>query len=173
VSVELAVGDLVVYGNHGVGSIAARKEQRVLGATREVVVVELEDELTVTLPLELAQTQLRPIATGADLRRVREALRGDGELSVDPWLSRRRETMAKLTAGNPVQLAEIVSEGAQRERMRAAKGSKPQLSSGEREIFTKARRLLSGEIALALDIQPSAADGWIDKHLDRPTPTPS
>jgi CarD family transcriptional regulator len=171
--VELAVGDLVVYGNHGVGSIAARKEQRVLGATREVVVVELDDELTVTLPLELAQTQLRPIATGADLRRVREALRGDGDLSVDPWLSRRRETMAKLTAGNPVQLAEIVSEGAQRERMRAAKGSKPQLSSGEREIFTKARRLLSGEIALALDIQPSAADGWIDKHLDRPTSTSS
>lgn len=166
--VNLAVGDLVVYGNHGVGRIAARKEQTILGTTREVVVIELEGELTATLPLELAQTQLRPLASGADLRRVREALRDDSQLNVDPWLSRRRETLEKLTGGNPVQLAEIVSEGAQRERLRAAKGSKPQLSTGEREIFGKARRLLSGEIALALGIQAAAAEGWIDKHLARP-----
>lgn len=166
--VNLAVGDLVVYGNHGVGRIAARKEETILGTTREVVVIELEGELTATLPLELAQTQLRPLASGADLRRVREALRDDSQLNVDPWLSRRRETLEKLTGGNPVQLAEIVSEGAQRERLRAAKGSKPQLSTGEREIFGKARRLLSGEIALALGIQAAAAEGWIDKHLARP-----
>ena len=166
--VNLAVGDLVVYGNHGVGRIAARKEHTILGTAREVVVIELEGELTATLPLELAQTQLRPLASGADLRRVREALRDDSQLNVDPWLSRRRATLEKLTGGNPVQLAEIVSEGAQRERLRAAKGSKPQLSTGEREIFGKARRLLSGEIALALGIQAAAAEGWIDKHLARP-----
>ena len=166
--VNLAVGDLVVYGNHGVGRIAARKEHTILGTAREVVVIELEGELTATLPLELAQTQLRPLASGADLRRVREALRDDSQLNVDPWLSRRRATLEKLTGGNPVQLAEIVSEGAQRERLRAAKGSKPQLSTGEREIFGKARRLLSGEIALALGIQAAAAEGWIDEHLARP-----
>ena len=165
---ELAVGDLVVYGNHGVGSVAARKRQQVLGTNREVVVVELEEGLTVTLPVELAQTQLRPLASGADLRRVREALRGDRDLSTVNWLSRRRETLEKLTAGTPVELAEIVSEGAQRERLRLAKGNKVSLSSSEREVFGKARRLLSDEIALALDIQPSAAEGWIDKHLARP-----
>lgn len=165
---KLAVGDQVVYGNHGVGRIAAREERTALGTTREVVVVELEGELTVTLPLELAQTQLRPLASEAELRRVREALRGDSVLSVDPWLSRRRQTLEKLSCGSPVQLAEIVSEGAQRERLRRARGTKPQLSSGELEIFTKARRLLSSEIALALGIQPAAADGWIDKQLARP-----
>jgi RNA polymerase-interacting CarD/CdnL/TRCF family regulator len=168
VHVDFAVGDLVVYGNHGVGSIAARKEQRVLGTKREVVVVELEEGLTVTLPLELAQSQLRPPASEADLRRVREALRDDRTLSTVNWLSRRRETLEKLTAGTPVELAEIVSEGAQRERLRLEKGGKLSLSSSEREIFGKARRLLSGEIALALDIQPAAAEGWIDKHLARP-----
>lgn len=168
VEVKLAVGDVVVYGNHGIGRVSARKQQTVLGATREVVVLTLEGDLTVTLPLELAQTQLRPLASKADLRRVEETLLADGELSTDAWLSRRRATMEKLAGGDPVQLAEIVSEGAQRERLRSAKGAKPQLSSGEREIFTKARRLLSGEIALALGIQPAAADGWIDEHLARP-----
>jgi CarD family transcriptional regulator len=165
--VKLAVGDQVVYGTHGIGRIAARHEQTVLGTKQEVIVLELEDGLTITLPVERALQQLRPLATEADLRKVRETLRGDRELSVDPWLSRRRETMDKLTAGDPVRLAEIVSEGAQRERMRAAKGGKAQLSAGEREIFVKARRLLSDEIALARGIEQDAAEGWIEEQLAR------
>ncbi len=50
-------------------------------------------------------------ATLADeeaMHRVQETLRADRDLSADPWLSRRRQTLAKLTAGDPVQLAEIV-----------------------------------------------------------------
>jgi CarD family transcriptional regulator len=165
--VRLAVGDLVVYGTHGIGRVSSRTEQRVLGSLQEVVVLELEDGLTVTLPLALARTQLRPLAGAADLRRVREILRGERELRSDPWLARKRETVEKLTGGDPVQLAEIVSEGAQRERMREAKGGKQLLSPGEREIFVKARKLLSGEIALARGVQPDAADGWIEEQLAR------
>jgi RNA polymerase-interacting CarD/CdnL/TRCF family regulator len=164
---ELAVGDVVVYGNHGVGRVAARRKQQVLGESQEVVVLELE-ELTVTLPLELARTNLRALADDDELRHVGEALGVEGALSTRNWLSRRRETQEKLTGGTPVELAEIVSEGAQRERLRAAKGGKAQLSLSERQIFAKARKLLSDEIALALDIQPEAAEVWIDRYLARP-----
>jgi CarD family transcriptional regulator len=157
---------MVVYGNHGVGRIAARRKQKVLGEVQEVVVLEL-DELTVTLPLELARTQLRPLANEAALRSVREALRDDSALSSSNWLSRRTETLEKLTGGSPMELAQIVSEGAQRERLRQASGKAP-LSSSEREIFTKARQLLSNEIAHALNVDQAAAEGWIDRHLERP-----
>ncbi len=168
VRMKFAVGDVVVYGTHGIGRVAACEEHVVLGASREVVVVELEDGLTVTLPLERAQDHLRPLASKAEMQRVRETLREDRVLSVDPWLSRRKDALAKLTGGDPVQLAEIVGEGAQRQRIRRAKGNNPQLSTGEREIVVKARKLLSGEIALALGIQPDAAEGWLDEQLTRP-----
>lgn len=157
-----------MYGSHGIGRIAAREKQLVLGTSQEVLVIELENGLTVTLPLKLAEGHLRASASEADLDRVRETLRDDRELSVDPWLSRRRQTLERLTAADPVQLAEIVSEGAQRERIRRAKGGKAQLSQSERDIFVKARKLLSGEIALALGVQPSDADSWIEEHLTRP-----
>lgn len=166
-TVKLEVGDRVVYGNHGVGRVVARTKQDVLGREQDVVVVELDDDLVVTLPLERAHSQLRPLVGRADLKRVREALRSDTELSTDNWLSRRTETMKKLSAGQPVALAEIVSEGAQRERTRRAQGAKPQLSPGEQEVFGKARSLLTDEIALALDIEPTAAESWIDRHLAR------
>lgn len=164
---KLAVGDLVVYGSHGIGRVAVRKRQEVLGESQEVLVLELE-ELRVTLPLALAKTHLRPLANGAELNRVGEALGRDGVLSSSNWLSRRRETLEKLSGGTPVELAEIVSEGAQRQRLLSASGGKRNLSLSEREIFTRARRLLSDEIALALDIQPAAAESWIDRHLARP-----
>jgi len=167
VGVKLAVGDVVVYGTHGIGRVTARKEQVVLGATREVVVLELADGLTVTLPLGRARERLRPLASEGDMHRVQETLREDRVLRVDPWLSRRRETLAKLTGGDPVELAEIVGDGAQRERRRRAKGNNPQLSSGEREIFVKAWKLLSGELARARGLQQAEADGWIDQQLAR------
>jgi len=166
--VKFEVGDRVVYGNHGVGRVAARTRQDVLGGSQEVVVLELDDELTVTLPIDRARSQLRPIASRADLKRVRDALQTDIELSTDNWLSRRDQTLKKLATGSSVALAEIVSEGAQRERMRLAQGAKPQLSPAEREVFGKARSLLSSEIALALDIEPGAAQDWIDQYLQRP-----
>jgi RNA polymerase-interacting CarD/CdnL/TRCF family regulator len=167
--VRLAVGDVVVYGTHGIGRIAAREQQVGPGATREVVVLELADGLTVTLPLGRAREQLRPLASEADMDRVQETLREDRVLSKDPWLSRRKETLAKLTGGDPVELAEIVGDGVQRERTRRAKGDKPRLSTGEMEIFVKARNLLSGEIARARGIQQAEADGWIEDQLARTT----
>jgi CarD family transcriptional regulator len=161
VVVKFEVGDLVVYGTHGIGRIIARKN----GASGDLVVIAFEDGLTVTLPLERARQILRPLADEAELVRVRDALRNDPELSVAPWLARRRETLEKLTEGNLVQLAEIVSEGVRRERMRLAKGNKSPLSTGEKELFNRARRLLSEEIAQALDLEQSAADGWINEQL--------
>jgi len=166
--VRLAVGDAVVYGNHGVGRVTAREERLVQGEQSDVVVIALEDGLTVTLPLSQALEQLRPVAAEEDLLRIEETLRVDRELSTGPWLSRRNELQSKLTASDPVQLAEIVAEGAQREQLRLAAGNKQPLSPGERAVFVKARKLLANEIAVARDLDQSAADAWIEEQLTRP-----
>jgi RNA polymerase-interacting CarD/CdnL/TRCF family regulator len=157
---KLGLGDVVVYGTHGVGRIAARN--------KDVVVVELAEGLTVTLPLVRAREQLRPVASKSDVASVRKTLREDRELSFDPWLSRRREALEKLTSGTIVALAELVGDGAQRERLRLANGSSSQLPSAERDLSLKARRLLADELALALSLQPDAADEWIEEQLERP-----
>jgi CarD family transcriptional regulator len=167
--VELAVGDPAVYGYHGIGRVAARRKQQMLGETQDVVVLEFE-ELKVTLPLTLARTQLRPVASKAELGRVGVVLGDDEELNSRNWLSRRREALEKLVGGTPVELAQIVSEGAQRERLKTASGgNKAPFSLSERQLYTRARTLLANEVALALDIQPAAAETWIDGHLLRPS----
>ena len=165
-SVKLAEGDLVVYGTHGIGRVAARMSSVVSGASREVVVLELSDGLTVTLPLERAHEQLRPLANEADVLRVQETLRAEAVVSEEPWLKRQRDTQAKLASANPVELAEVVRDGAERERALSAKG-KSQLSGSEKQTFIRARQLLADEIARSQGVPHPEADAWIDEQLGR------
>ena len=98
---------------------------------------------------------------------VQTTLGADHAVSRDPWLKRRRDSQAKLTGGDPVELAEIIRDSAHREWTLPAKGAKSQLSPGEKEVFAKARQLLSNEIALARGVEPAEANAWIDEQLTR------
>ena len=93
--VKLAVGDAVVYPGHGAGRVAARGKMVVFDAAQEVVVLELGDGLSVTLPMELAWELLRPLVSEAGLSRVQETLREDGALSRDVWVKRLKQVQTK------------------------------------------------------------------------------
>ena len=71
----------------------------------------------------------------------------------------------KLAGGDPLRLAEVVRDGALRERRLIAKHNGSQLSTGERDLYLRARRLLSGEISLAHGLDPVQADAWIEDQL--------
>ncbi len=165
--VKLAVGDMVVYASHGAGHVAARERRVVLGKRQEVIVLALAGGLSVELPMDRAHELLRPLASEADMSRVQKTLGADHTVSRDPWLKRRRDSQAKLTGGDPIELAEIIRDSARREWTLPAKGTKSQLAPGERELFVKARRLLSNEIALARGVEPAEANAWIDEQLTR------
>ena len=162
---RLAVGDVVVYAGHGPGQVAARGKTVVLGVEQEIVVLELGGGLSVTLPLERAREQLRPLLGEEDIRRVQETLRQDAVVSGDVWAKRLKQGQAKLRGGDPLELAEVVRDGARRERMLSGKGTNSQLSRGERELYVRARQLLSGEIGLARGLEPAEADAWIEEQL--------
>lgn len=166
-SMRLDIGDIVVYGAHGAGPVAARESRVVLGRKQEVVVLSLAGGLSVELPLERAHELLRPLADESDMSRVREALSADQAISADPWLKRQRESLRKLSDGDPIGLAHIIREGTRREATPSAKGSKSRLSPGEQEVLVKARRLLASEIAYVQGVEPEEADAWIERQLSR------
>jgi RNA polymerase-interacting CarD/CdnL/TRCF family regulator len=161
--VKLEVGDVVVYVAYGVGRVVARERGPVHGAEQEVVVVELADGLSVLLPIERAREQLRPPVTATGVRRIQERLRQDGVPSLDAWPKRRQQTQAKLTGGDPLELAEVVRDGARHKQALAAKGS-AQLPSGEKVLYERARQLLSAEDRHRLPSRSPAG-----RRLDRRT----
>ena len=162
---KLAVGTMVAYPPHGVGRISAREKKVVLGVEEEVVVIELGNELSVTLPVSRANELLRPPATEADLKKVQKTLREDGVVSDEIWSKRVQQAQEKLRSGDPLELAEIVRDGVRREQGLTANGSPTKLSTSERALHLKAKELLAGEIGVARGVDQAQAEAWIDEQL--------
>jgi len=160
VNVKLAVGDWVVYAAHGSGRVTAREQRFVGGVTQEVVVIELADNLSVTLPVQRARERLRPVGSEADMQRLQQTLRKAGEINEDGWMQRLKRGQAKLTGGDLLGLAEIVRDGALRERTPGLPHSEQ-----ERQLYAKARHLLAQEIGSARSLDQDEADAWIEEQL--------
>ena len=159
--VNLCVGDVVVYGAHGVGSVEACETRSVLGEQRRVVVIALSGGLSVQLPLTRAQEQLRSVVDEQGITAIQDVLRAPAPISKETWLKRRRDSEAKMR--DAVGLAEIIRDGNARETAPArGKGS---LSPGERELVRRARQLLTNEIALARGVVIEEAEAWLEAQL--------
>jgi len=162
---ELKVGTIVAYPPHGVGRVAKREKRVILGVEEDVVVVELGNDLSVTLPISRAEERLRPPATEADLKKVQKALREEGVVSDEIWSKRVQQAQEKLRSGDPLELAEIVRDGVRREQGKTSNGTPTKLSTSERALHLKARELLSGEIGVTRGLEPAEAEAWIDEQL--------
>lgn len=112
--------------------------------------------------IRVAQRRPQQITRQFERQGHREAV---GEIEHDDFPRVARDAQEKMAAGDPLGLAEIVREGALRQRRLRGKGNGSLLSAGERAIYMKARRLLSGEIGLAHGLEPSEAEAWIDRQL--------
>ena len=157
---RLAVGDLVVYASHGIGRVESREHQ---GLSGELLVLFFERGLKVTLPLERAQNALRPLSGEPELEEVRRTLGGDSPSApLEHWSRRHRNAQAKLVRGSIGGLAEIVRDGAHRERARVKGGSAPIRN----QLYQTARKLLAAEVAAARGIEPDAADAWIGLQIE-------
>jgi RNA polymerase-interacting CarD/CdnL/TRCF family regulator len=160
--VRLAVGDVIVYAGHGTGRITARERRTAEGAEQEVVVLELDQGLVVTLPIARARERLRPVAGQAELRRVQETLREKGDSGEEGWQKRFKQTQAKLASGDLLGLAEIVRDGIRKES-RATTSAR--LSGTERQLYLQARQLLVLEVSAARGLDPAEAEAWIDQQV--------
>jgi len=162
--VKLKIGDVVAYPPHGVGRVSAREKRVVLGTEQEVVVLALSDGLSVTVTVERAQEQFRPLVDEKGLREVQKTLRAQGDASDEVWAKRLKEAQDKLRSGDALELAEIVRDGVRRDQAAAAAGAS-KLSASERALLVKARDLLAGEIGVVRRIEQDEASAWIDEQL--------
>jgi RNA polymerase-interacting CarD/CdnL/TRCF family regulator len=156
---HLAVGDLVVYASHGIGRVESREHHRGSG---EMLVLVFENGLKVTLPVDRARNTLRSLSGEPELEEVQRTLGSDAPPAPEHWSRRHRNSQAKLVGGTVGGLAEIVRDGAHRERERVKKGTAPIRN----QLYGAARKLLVAEVAAARGIEPDAADAWIVQQIN-------
>jgi CarD family transcriptional regulator len=151
-------GDLVVYPNHGAGHVAGVVEKTVLGEERRYYIVYIADGgLTLNIPAD-GETGLRPCAGEEGVAEALSVLRGDAQSMPANWNHRLKHNQEKLRGGEISRVAEVV-------RDLSAFGGEHGLSTGERTLLAKARRILISEVALVRDLPVEEAEALVDGAL--------
>lgn len=156
--VTFVAGDLVVYPNHGAGTVSGVEEKTILGEERRYYIVYVPDGgLTLNIPAD-GDSGLRSCAGEDEVDGALEILRGGPEDMPAHWNHRLKHNQEKLRSGEISSVAEVV-------RDLSAHGGDRGLSTGERNLLAKARRILISEVALGKSLKADQAEALVDDAL--------
>jgi CarD family transcriptional regulator len=162
VALTYKVGDKVVYPHHGAGKILKKEKKEVLGQVREYLTIKiLHNDMTVMVPTDSAgRAGLRRVIDCNDVERVLAVLRDDMSQMPKNWNRRFKHNRDKMKTGDIFELAEVVRNLAIRDFQKG-------LSTGEKQMFTRAKKILSSELMYALDKDESEAELYLDELLEQ------
>ena len=154
------VGDKVVYPHHGAGTVVKREKREVLGEKREYLTIKiLHNDMTVNVPAENAEAVgLRKVIGEDMVKVVVKALTGGGTQMPKNWNRRFKHNRDKMKTGDILELAEVV-------RNLSLRDSEKGLSTGEKQMFVKAKKILASELMYAKDMDEEEAAEWLDGVL--------
>ena len=148
------MGDSVVYPHHGAGKVLLKEEKDVLGDRREYLTIKiLHNDMTVMVPTEnAALAGLRRVIDEETVKKVQAVLSDECSEMPKNWNRRFKHNRDKIKTGDIYELAEVVRNLAIRE-------SEKGLSTGEKQMFTRAKRILCSELMYALQMdEPDVED---------------
>ena len=154
------VGDKVVYPHHGAGTIVKKESREVLGQKREYLTIKiLHNDMTVQVPSENAdQVGLRTVIGEKEVAAVLKALTGGSTEMPKNWNRRFKHNRDKMKTGDVMELAEVVRNLALRDHEKG-------LSTGEKQMFVKAKKILASELMYAKDMDEEEAAEWLEGVL--------
>lgn len=153
-------GDRVVYPHHGAAIIEKTETIEINGEKKKYFVLKTaHDELTVRVPVDrVDDVGMRPPISLEDVEDLFVLLSKKDVREPANWSRRFKNHQEKLKSGDVYQVAEVVRNLALRD---AAKG----LSAGEKNMYSKARKVLVSELSFALDVSEDDAMDKVDAQL--------
>ena len=160
------VGDKVVYPHHGAGTVVKKEQREVLGQKRDYLTIKiLHNDMTVNVPCENAEkVGLRRVIDEVMVEKVLKALQGSGTVMPKNWNRRFKHNRDKMKTGDIFELAEVVRNLSLRDHEKG-------LSTGEKQMFVKAKKILASELMYAKDMDEDETAGWLEAVLERVSDT--
>ncbi|HEX6702624.1 MAG TPA: CarD family transcriptional regulator [Gaiellaceae bacterium] len=154
------VGDKVVYPHHGAGTVVKKEKREVLGQSREYLTIQiLHNDMTVNVPSENAEkVGLRKVIDEDMVQVVLKALTGGGTQMPKNWNRRFKHNRDKMKTGDILELSEVVRNLSLRDHEKG-------LSTGEKQMFVKAKKILASELMYAMELDEDEAGAWLDEVL--------
>ena len=156
------IGDQVVYPHHGAGKVVKKEAKTILGETREYLTIKiLHNDMTVMVPSENAgKAGLRRVIDEETVQKVLSVLCAECSEMPKNWNRRFKHNRDKIKTGDIYELAEVVRNLAVREQEKG-------LSTGEKQMYTRAKKILASELMYALDKNEEETEVHLDDLLHR------
>ena len=157
------VGDKVVYPHHGAGTVVKKEKREILGQTREYLTIQiLHNDMTVNVPADNAErVGLRKVIDEEAVKKVVKYLTSGGTDMPKNWNRRFKHNRDKMKTGDILELAEVVRNLALRDHEKG-------LSTGEKQMYVKAKKILASELMYAKEMSEEQAAEWLDEVVARP-----
>jgi len=154
------VGDKVVYPHHGAGTVVKREKKEVLGEKREYLTIKiLHNDMTVNVPADNAErVGLRKVIDEEAVKKVVKYLTSGGTEMPKNWNRRFKHNRDKMKTGDIYELAEVV-------RNLALRDGEKGLSTGEKQMYVKAKKILASELMYAKNMSEDEALEWLEETL--------
>ena len=154
-------GDNVVYPHHGAGVVLKKETKDLLGEKRDYLTIQiLHNDLTVMVPCENAGIAgLRRVIDEEQIKKVIDVLTDDVSDMPKNWNRRFKYNREKIKTGDVFELAEVVRNLAIREMEKG-------LSTGEKQMYTRAKKILASEFMYAIDKDEEEAEEYLDELLE-------
>ena len=158
--IDFEVGDSVVYPHHGAGRVVKKEAKKILGEERDYLTIKiLHNDMTVMVPCENAgKAGLRRIIDEDAVKKVLGVLQDDVSEMPKNWNRRFKHNRDKIKTGDIMELAEVVRNLAIREHEKG-------LSTGEKQMFTRAKKILASELMYALEMEEDEAEGHLEELI--------
>ena len=154
------VGDKVVYPHHGAGTVVKKEVREILGQKREYLTIRIaHNDMIVNVPSENAEkVGLRSVINEEMVEKVLKALTGSGTMMPKNWNRRFKHNRDKMKTGDIFELAEVVRNLSLRDHEKG-------LSTGEKQMFVKAKKILASELMFAKSMDEDEAAAWLEEVL--------
>ena len=151
-----------MYPHHGAGQVVKKEQKTILGETREYLTIKiLHNDMTVMVPSENAgKAGLRRVIDEETVKKVLAVLTDDCSEMPKNWNRRFKHNRDKIKTGDIYELAEVVRNLAVREQEKG-------LSTGEKQMYTRAKKILASELRYALDKTEEETEEYLDELLSR------
>ncbi len=154
------IGDKIVYPNHGAGVIDSIETKEFLGEEKEYYILKMPiGSMDISIPISnIDKMNIRDVIGKKEGDEILKILDEAPTEMNDNWNVRYRENQEILKTGDIYKIAEMV-------RNLAILDKEKGLSTTEKKLLNRARRIMASELVMAGSLETQKAEEMIDESI--------
>ncbi|BFL73014.1 MULTISPECIES: CarD family transcriptional regulator [Anaerococcus] len=154
------IGDKIVYPNHGAGIIDSIEKKEFLGEEKDYFILKMPiGSMDISIPMaNIDKMNIREVIGKKEGDEVLRILDDDPTQMSNNWNVRYRQNQEVIKSGDIFEIAKMV-------RNLAILDKEKGLSTTEKKLLNRARRIMASELVMAGSLEKEKAEEMIDESI--------